>query len=171
MFKNPKKKSNQKKYDCVIVCGYPANDDGTVSKIMATRVEKAVELYQQGIIKYLILSGGAVRNEYKEAEVMANYAVDLGVMKDKIIIEDQAKSTYHNLMYASQIMQREHLKNAIVVTNSWHLRKADHYARKFNLDYVMKEASAPKSFNHLKVLFLHFYTNLTMYINLFKGYY
>ena len=179
-----------KKYDCAIICGYPANIDGEPSTIMKSRVEMGVTLYKKDKIKFLILSGGAVKNEYQEAKIMASYAISLGVKKEDILIEGQSRSTYHNLMYSRDIMQINGLKNALVVTNSWHLRKADHYARKFKLDYAMVSASAPKSyifilvprcrtttliqqydFCWIKVVVLHLGTNIKMYYNLFKGYY
>ncbi|WP_455683067.1 YdcF family protein [Thomasclavelia sp.] len=170
VFKNPQKKYRYTKYDCAIVCGYPANDNGKPSKIMKTRVDKAVELYKDGKIKFIILSGGSVKNKYKEADVMEEYALGSGVNQDIIFKEDKAMCTYHNLMYTKEIMNKNHLKNCLVVTNSWHLRKADHYARKFKFDYAMISAQAPKSYSSLKIIILHISTNLKMYFNLFKGY-
>ena len=117
VFKRPKKKYEYVKYDCAIVCGYPANNDGKPSKIM------------------------------------------------------KSLCTYHNLMYTKKIMDTYNLKNCLVITNSWHLRKADHYARKFKLDHAMVSAQAPKSYSCLKIIILHISTNFKMYCNLFKGYY
>lgn len=171
IFKRPNKKWRYRCYDCGIICGFPALNNGKPSKIMQSRVEKGVELYKAGKIKFLIMSGGAVKNEYEEAKVMRDYAISLGVLKKHIIIENQALSTYHNLMYCHDLMKLYNLNNAIVVTNSWHLRKANYYARKFKLDYVMVSANPPKSYNCLKIIFLHLQTNLLMYYNLFKGYY
>lgn len=171
MFKKPQKKQKLSKYDCAIVCGYPANDDGSPSLIMKSRVEKAVELYKSGKVKYIIFSGGNVKNQYIEAIVMNKYAQQLGVNKTVMIDEIEAKCTYHNMLYASKLMKMYNLKNALVITNSWHLRKADHYARKFKLDYAMITAKHPKNYHLFKILFLHLYTNLVMYRNMFKGYY
>lgn len=171
MFKKPMKKQKQSKYDCAIVCGYPANNDGNPSSIMKSRIEKAVELYKQGKVKYLIFSGGSVYNQYEEAVVMANDANKLGIPESVIIKETKAKCTYHNLMYASEIMSENNLNSCLVITNSWHLRKADHYARKFKLNYAMVMANRPKGYGIIRVVWLHMYTNLIMYRNMFKGYY
>lgn len=171
MFKKPLKKQKQLEYDCAIVCGYPANNDGSPSSIMKSRVEKAVELYKQGKVKCIILSGGSVQNRYEEAEVMEKYAFKLGLDKNVIIKESKAKCTYHNLMYANEIMNEKHLNSCLVITNSWHLRKADHYARKFKLNYAMVVACRPKGYGILRVICLHISTNLIMYRNMFKGYY
>lgn len=171
VFKYPQKKYRYTKYDCAIVCGYPADNDGKPSKVMKSRVDKAVELYKKGEIKFIIFSGGSVKNRYKEADIMEKYALELGIKQDIIFKEDKAMCTYHNLMYAREIMDKNAFENCIVITNSWHLRKADHYARKFKLDYAMVSAQAPKSYNFFKIIMLHISTNFKMYYNLFKGYY
>ena len=71
-----------KKYDCMIVCGYPAKENGEPSELMKTRVERAVELWENKRASYLIFSGAAVANRHVEAQVMKSYAVSLGVPKD-----------------------------------------------------------------------------------------
>lgn len=171
VFKKPQKKFKHLIYDCAIVCGYPANDNGKPSKIMKSRVEKAVELYRKGKIKTIIFSGANVKNRYKEVDVMEEYALKLGISQDVIYKENKAECTYHNIMYAKEIMKEHGFKNCLVITNSWHLRKADHYARKFKLDYAMVSARAPRTYSCLKIIMLHISTNFKMYYNLFKGYY
>lgn len=171
VFKKPQKKQKQNKYDCAIVCGFPANSDGSPSLIMKSRVEKAIELYRHNKINYIIFSGGKVHNTYEEAAIMERYAISLGLDKKIIIKENKAISTYHNLLYCTKIMNEHNFNSCLVVTNGWHLRKANHYARKNKLNYAMVVADNPSEFNKVKILYLYLKTNLIMYINLFKGYY
>lgn len=156
--------------DCAIVCGYPANEDGTISYILQSRIDKAIELYKQGNIGYIIVSGGAVHNQYSEAKVMEKYAIKNGVPKEKIIIEDQAKSTYHNMMYADELMKQYHIKTCYVVTNSWHMIKAKYYAKKFHLNFQTMTCSKPQHMSYLKVICLHVYMPLQMLKMRLKGY-
>ena len=171
MFPNPKKKARKKQYDCAVVCGYFANPDGTPSGFMKSRVEKAVELWKAEKVKYLLLSGGAVRNEHIEANVMKNYAMELGVPESAIFVETESVSTYHNMMFAKDIMKEQQLENCVVITNSWHLRKANHYAKKFDLDYVMAEAKEPKGERKYMTIWRHISLNIHMYYMMFRGYY
>ncbi|MBQ5676337.1 MAG: YdcF family protein [Lachnospiraceae bacterium] len=171
VFPNPRKKVKKENYDCAIVCGYFANSDGTPSEFMKSRVDKAVELWKKEKVKYLLLSGGAVRNEHTEAYVMKKYAMELGVPEDVILVEKEAVSTYHNMLYAKEIMAGKNLENCVVVTNSWHLRKANHYAKKFELDYVMAEAREPEGEKKFMTIWRHISLNLHMYYMMFKGYY
>ena len=44
LFPNPKKRWEQDTYDCALVCGYHAKEDGSPTDVMKKRVEKAVEI-------------------------------------------------------------------------------------------------------------------------------
>lgn len=162
---------NKTKRDCVIVCGYPTNDDGTISSILKSRISCAIELYHQGIIQYVLVSGGAIHNQYEEANCMKEYALCHGVSEECIIVENQAKSTYHNMLYASELMKQYHCHDCYVVTNSWHMIKAQYYANKFHLDFVPVKAKKPEGMSYLKVLFLTIEMPINMLINRLKGYY
>ena len=45
--------------DCVIVCGYPANEDGSISYILKSRIDKAIELYQKKKVSTMLVIGGS----------------------------------------------------------------------------------------------------------------
>ena len=167
----PKTRVEREKYDCIIVCGYPANENGVISDIMKTRVEKAVDLMKEGKSDCLIVSGGSVANKYIEAEVMADYAIRSGISENVIIKEKAALSTYHNMMYTKSIMEQNEFKNCIVVTNGWHLRKADYYSRKFKLDYVMVKAKEPENEKKIMTIWRYISVNFQMYYMMLKGYY
>ena len=89
--------------DCAIICGYPANEDGTISSILKSRIDLGIDLYMTHQVRYIIVSGGAIHNAYNEAEVMRDYATEKGVPKENILIENQAKSTYHNILYSKKL--------------------------------------------------------------------
>ena len=170
LFKYPKKCKKKTKKDCVIVCGYPASDDGTISEILKSRVDEGISLYKDGYVKMMIMSGTNAHNEYVEAEVMKEYALTQGVKEEDILLETKAKSTYHNMLYSKEIVEEYGLKSCYVITNSWHLRKADYYSRKFNFDYEMIQSKKPDSMSCLKVVYLHVHMHITTYMNLLKGY-
>lgn len=156
--------------DCIIVCGYPTNEDGTLSTILKSRIDKAIELYHQHQSSYIIVSGGAIHNQYSESRAMAEYAIKHGVPQANILIEDQAKSTYHNMMYSQIIMIQNHFQNCYIVTNSWHVMKAEYYAKKFDLNYCVVKANKPEGMSSLRQLFLHIDMPINMLINRMKGY-
>lgn len=171
MFRRPRKHWEQDFYDCAVVCGCQADAQGRPTELLKTRVEKAVELWKDRKVKYLLMSGGAVHNEYTEAEVMKAYAVELGAPESYIVEEKRAISTYHNLKYGAEVMKHCGFKNCVVVTSGWHLRKADHYARKAGVRYVMAAAEEPAKQKKSELIRLYLKTALHMYVNMWKGLY
>ncbi len=171
MFRKPETRWRRTRYDCCMVCGYPAGNDGSVSPIMKSRVEKGIDIYKKGFVKTLLFSGGAVQNEYREAEVMKAYAMGRGVPEEVILTETDSGSTYANMKLSLPIIRRNNIENLIVVTNDWHLRKADHYARKMKVEYVMVSADRPEGETTCYNFWLRLTTNVSMYLNLWKGLY
>lgn len=171
MFRRPKVRWEQERYDCAVVCGCRVENDGQPSATLKTRVEKAVRLWKEGKVRYLIMSGAGVYNDYVEAEAMKRYAEELGVSREYIIEERQAVSTYHNLLFSGRLMQEYGFQDCVVVTSGWHLRKADHYARQNVKHYVMAAADKPAKEKIYRTIWLYVWTNLHMYINMWRGYY
>lgn len=161
----------RERYDCAVVCGCPAAADGSPSRVMKARVEAAADLWKKGKVGKVVFSGAAVKNSYTEAEVMKKYGMSLGLLEEDIITESQAVSTYHNMMLVKPLMEENGLSSCVVVTNSWHLRKANHYAEKFGLDYVMYPSGKPEGTGKLYSVWHHIILNLHMYLNLYRGLY
>lgn len=92
-------------YDVIIVPGVPF--EGTEwTMAMRGRVIWAAYLIKQGIAKNVIFSGGAVYTPYVEARIMALYAEQLGVPKEKIILEEKAEHSTENI-YNSYWLAKE----------------------------------------------------------------
>lgn len=73
---------------------------------MKGRVIWASYLIERGIANHVIFSGGAVYTPYVEAKVMAMYATELGVPKEKIFIESRAEHSTENI-YNSYCMAKK----------------------------------------------------------------
>ena len=86
------------------------------------RLEHGLKLYQEGYYPVLIVSGGLDKPGYKytEAEGMRNYLVSKGVPEEAIILENEATSTYENLLYSQRIMKENDWKRAVIVTHDYH---------------------------------------------------
>ncbi|GFZ90200.1 hypothetical protein GCM10008018_40530 [Paenibacillus marchantiophytorum] len=86
------------------------------------RLDLAVSLYKQGKFKQLIVSGGLDHNGSKltEAEGMRDYLVKQGLPAKSILLEPRATSTYENLLFSKQIMDKQGLVSSIIVTHQFH---------------------------------------------------
>jgi uncharacterized SAM-binding protein YcdF (DUF218 family) len=109
--------------DVIVVLGYPAQNNGQPSDIMLSRVERGVELYLAGYAPRILVTGSAVRNEFVEAEVMAELAVDLGVSSEDVVVEPRARNTIENARFAAQTMRENGWESAIVVTSPYHIKR------------------------------------------------
>ncbi|MEF3301661.1 YdcF family protein [Paenibacillus sp. GYB003] len=100
------------------------------------RLEKAYALYESGVADRLIVSGGLDNNgaTITEAEGMKRYLVERGVPEEAIIREDEATSTYENLLFSKRIMDREGWTRPIIVTHRYHGARSIDIAEFVGLD-------------------------------------
>ena len=96
-FPKPKKPKAGRVYDAAIVLGSPAKEDGSLSRMQKTRMDAAIRLYKQHTVQRIIISGGSVRNDYAEAEIMAAYAITCGIAKE-VLHSRQVDPELHTLV-------------------------------------------------------------------------
>ena len=104
-----------------IVFGAGLRRDGTPTTILKDRVQTAVQLYQQGNVTKLLMSGDNRFIEYNEPEAMRQYALDLGIPDKDIVLDYAGRRTYDTCYRAHAIFQ---VDSAILVTQSFHLPRA-----------------------------------------------
>lgn len=100
------------------------------------RLEHGLEEYHNGRFDTFIVSGGLDRPHYNytEAEGMRNYLVEAGVPEERILLENEATSTYENLLFSQTIMNEHHYETALIITHDYHgarameIAKTLHYA-------------------------------------------
>ena len=104
------------RFDAIIVLGSPADSDGNPTPKQLARVTEAVHEYERGVAPRLILTGGAVRNQFVEARVMARTAQAQGIPESAIFVEPEARNTIQNACYAVRIMKAHGWRSAEVVS-------------------------------------------------------
>ncbi len=140
--------------DAILVLGCAANQDGSPSPLLRSRVEKGVELWHRGYANRLIFTGAAVANSSVEAEVMANLALSLGVPNDKIVKDTKARSTVENALQTAEILTALNFKKALVVTSPFHTRRARYLFSKQSYHYTYVAAPYPDETDLRTKLFL-----------------
>ena len=91
-------KASSKTYEMIAVPGVPFNEAGWDSTMKA-RVYWAKYLFDKGIAKNIMFSGSSVESPYYEGEIMALYAIALGIPKEHVYSEIKAKHSVENLYY------------------------------------------------------------------------
>lgn len=157
--------NNGQKRDVIIVLGYPAKKDGSLSPILRERINKAAQLYHGGVAQTIICTGAAVANNYIEADIMAQALIELRVSNRCIIREELAKSTYENLVNSKKIMQNRKLNTAVIVSSPWHLRKVSSYAFKLEIDHTVEKSKFPHEYLMIEIGMIYLYVYTRMFIN------
>ena len=140
----------------VVVFGAEVKADGTPSLVLRDRVETAVELYKNGKVEKILMSGDNRFVEYNEPEAMRQYAVSLGVPDEAIVLDYAGRRTYDTCYRAREIFQ---VDAVILVTQGFHLPRALFLCNSFGVQAVGVEAD--KSY-YLKRLRLVWYIRETL---------
>jgi vancomycin permeability regulator SanA len=79
--------------DAAVVFGAQVYPSGLPSQTLADRIATGVELYRQGLVTVLIMSGGVGQEGFDEAQVMRDVAVAAGVDPKAIIVDSAGVTT------------------------------------------------------------------------------
>lgn len=104
-----------------IVFGAGLWRDGSPTPVLRDRVETAARLYFSGKVEKLLMSGDNSYAYYNEPKAMHDYARELGVPEDVIVLDYAGRSTYDTCYRAQEIFA---VDDAILVTQSFHLPRA-----------------------------------------------
>jgi len=104
-----------------IVFGARVYGNGRLSSMLRDRVESAVQLYQQGQVQKIIMSGDNRVADYNEPDAMIAYALARGVPPEALQPDYGGRRTYDTCYRAREIFQ---LESAVLVTQSFHLPRA-----------------------------------------------
>ena len=112
--------------DVIIVLGCGIRGD-MVSDQLARRLDAAIRYHTQNPDAMILVSGGQGPQEsVTEALAMETYLIAGGIPSDKIIKEESSTSTYSNLLFSKEILDRHFAgtyKSAIV-TSDYHIYRA-----------------------------------------------
>ena len=115
--------------DCILVLGS--------IKAAKYRVPVAVEAYEAGRARKMILCGGKLRDfpdgKYSEAAHMRKAALESGVAEEDIILENASLNTVENIRFALVELQSafalNKVRSVLLVTTAYHMRRSLAIAR------------------------------------------
>lgn len=123
---------NPDEQNIAVVLGAAVWSNNQPSPILAARVDKAIQLLENGIVGRIQFTGSNAPGELSEAEAAYNYAMNRGADSSKLLIETKTTSTYEQIQYIRiKLMQKESVKNVIIVSDNFHLVRIEECS-KFN---------------------------------------
>ncbi len=123
-------------FDYVIIHGAGLIRGNQVSRLLADRLDKAIEVYHKDPTPpVLVPSGGQGSDEsVSEARAMADYLIEHGIPEKDIMLEDTSTTTMENLINSKhKIEQRSRKYYAALVTSNYHVYRALRYCKKIGL--------------------------------------
>jgi len=106
-----------------VVLGSKVELNGLPSERLRARLERALELYRAGTIRYVLLSGGFGQEGFEEATVMRAYLQARGVPAERLLEDREGWTTLHTARNAARLMEERGFSSALVVTSYYHVSR------------------------------------------------
>lgn len=129
--------------DCVIALGAMVWGEDTLSHMLEDRVLGAIDVYDRGGAKKILMSGDHGQKDYDEVNAMKKYALENGVPADDVFMDHAGFSTYETMYRARDVFQA---KKVIIITQKYHLYRAVYAARALGLE-AYGVASDPRPYS------------------------
>ncbi|MGL5334605.1 MAG: YdcF family protein [Enterovibrio sp.] len=107
----------------IVTLGYALNPDGSMDKILLGRLQTTLELAKADPQALIILTGGVPQNRQTEGKLMADWLVQNGIDRSRLIEENYAVSTVENALYSAYALARHKIDHAVLVSSASHVRR------------------------------------------------
>jgi uncharacterized SAM-binding protein YcdF (DUF218 family) len=120
--------------DAIVVLG-AAQYNGEPSPIFEARLEHARRLYDDGVARRVITTGGNQAGDaYTEAETGARWLADNGVPRGSTIAVGKGSDTLGSLRAAAEVAEQSGIESVVIVSDPWHSLRARAMADDLGVD-------------------------------------
>jgi vancomycin permeability regulator SanA len=139
---------NKNQKNIAVVLGAAVWSGNIPSPTLSSRVDKALELLEQGFIGKILLTGGKAPGELPESEVGYEYARVKGVDTSKVIIENLTSSTAEQMKWIKDnlLTNNNSYEDIILISDAYHLPRAIEISKFYNLDIKVAESVHKQDF-------------------------
>lgn len=134
------KTKSDKIYDAgIILSGFMRKDNVYNSLSFgsgADRLTEGLMLYKKGKIKKIIISGGSgsLTDDTRESVLAKDFLVKYCNVPDSVVLIDTiSRNTYENALESRNIIIKEGIRNSVMITSAWHMRRAEACFKKVGL--------------------------------------
>jgi uncharacterized SAM-binding protein YcdF (DUF218 family) len=107
--------------DAIVVLG-AAQFNGVPGGVFEARLQHAVDLYHAGLAPYLVVTGGKLpADRTTEAATARRFALEHGVPEDRILGEDQGRTTLESLEAVGAIFREHDFATGLFVSDETHM--------------------------------------------------
>lgn len=110
-----------------VTSGYREPADRVYFQKGVDRVTHAVQLYKEGIIHKILISGGSgrlVSVELPEADELKKAFVLMGVPEQDLLLENQSRNTAESAREVKKILGPTKASDCLLITSAFHMRRS-----------------------------------------------
>lgn len=139
-------KSNlDKNNNVAVVLGAAVWKKNKPSPTLEARINKAYELYREGYVSKIQLTGGHAPGEVSEAEAGYLYLKKKDIDPDVLQLEDSTSSTKQQIEYIKKNLKD--FNSIIIVSDAYHLPRVDEICKVYNLNANLVASDLKMSLN------------------------
>ncbi|MET0741703.1 MAG: YdcF family protein [Candidatus Nanopelagicales bacterium] len=122
--------------DAVLVLG-ASQYDGRPSAIFEARLQHALDLYEDGVAKMIVTTGGKQAGDrFTEAAAGRDWLIGHGVPSESITAVESGRTTYDSLAAVAPGLLAEGLGRVVLVSDPWHAHRSRVMASDLGLEAV-----------------------------------
>ncbi|RQS72521.1 YdcF family protein [Burkholderia sp. Bp8963] len=132
--------------DVTVIFGNALDSDGMPEPVLASRLDVGVQCYRSGQCPAILVSGAIDGPGLDEAAAMRDYLVARGVPADRIAVDNQGDNTLATAQHAFAYMQAHHATSVLLVSQFYHLARAQLAFERVGVDRAQIHAAYPRRF-------------------------
>jgi len=111
---------------CLVALGFQLNEDGTMKDELIERLKVVLASAEKYPNAYVVCTGGGTaKNDESatEAGKMAEWLVENGIKKDRVIVEDKSITTAQNAIYTYEILKEKYpsVSKIAIISSDYHI--------------------------------------------------
>ena len=140
--------------------------DGRTNLFFLYRVQAAVELYNQGKIDYILVSGDNRHVSYNEPKEFRKELIKRGIPKEKIYLDYAGFRTLDSMVRAKEVFG---LQEVTVISQQFHNERAIYIAKKNGLQAIGFNAQDVQGYSGFKVKTREALARTKVFLDLFMN--
>ncbi len=109
--------------DVAVVLGARVYPDGRLSLALSDRLDTAAELFREGRVRFVLVSGATGVEGVNEATAMRGYLLDAGLPEDRVLFDPEGVNTLATARNSRRMMDEQRLTSALIVSHYFHLAR------------------------------------------------
>jgi vancomycin permeability regulator SanA len=135
--------------DAAVVLG-AAQYNGEPSPVLAARLDRAYDLYEQGLVQMVVTTGSNQPGDlFTQGKAGYDYLREKGVPDEHLIVIVDGSSTYEELAATARQASRFGIETVVLVSDSYHTFRLRQISDEVGLEATVAPTSGKAGFSHL----------------------